>query len=336
VRRVTVGALCLGVVMAGTRVSAQSVSPNCTVTPAIAGNPTDLCRKAADLFAFVVPQLGVALAGGNPVLGEGGTLGGWGKRSITVRATAVNGLLPKNSVPLTLGRTTATGDDFGAARTIVPMASLDAAIGVIAGAPLGLTNVGGVDALIGVTAIEHLSSGRLEVTPVSAKYAIAYGVRVGALQESAFVPGVSVSYLRRKLPTLNADYTPSNDTLAVRNASLTANALRVVISKRLTIFGLAVGVGRDEIEGVTGVRAVVNEPVLGTSQRVAITFPTLQNKVQRNTAFVNASLGLIVARVVAEYGRSSAGTLRETLNTFGGHQANESYSYGSLGLTVRF
>lgn len=337
-RSVTVGTLCvslMGLTAHATTLWAQGSAPDCTVTPATAGNATDVCRKAADLFAFVVPQIGVALAGGNAVLGEGGTLGGWGKRSVSLRVTAVDGRLPKNNVPITLNRS-ATSDDFGASRVPVPMASLDAAIGVLPGLPLGLTNVGGVDALVGVTAISDISHGRLEVSPTSAKFAVAYGARVGLLQESSLVPGISISYLRRKVPTLDVDYTPSNDTIAVRNASLTANALRVVVSKRLTIFGLALGVGRDEIEGTAGVRAVANETIAGTAQRVAVAFPTLHNKVQRNTAFVNASVGLLAARVVAEYGRSSAGTLRQTLNTFGGRQANEAYSYGSVGVTVRF
>ena len=142
--------------------------------------------------------------------------------------------------------------------------------------------------------------------------------------------------MRRKVPTLNVDYTPNNDTLQVQNMSLTANAIRAVISKRFLLFGVAAGVGRDEIEGVTGARAVVNETISGTAQRAVITLPRLSEKTTRNTAFVNASFGLSIARIVAEYGRSSAGSLRQTLNTFGGHQANDAYSYGSVGLTVRF
>jgi hypothetical protein len=321
--------------MVSHRTQAQTTAPDCRVTPAIAGNPADVCRKAADIFSLVVPQVGVALSGGNTILGEGGTLGGWGKRSVTVRVTAVDGTMPKNLVPLTLTRG-ATADDFGSARTPVPMASIDAAVGVLTGFPLGLTNVGGVDALIGVTAISDVTKDRVHVSPASAKVAVTYGVRVGILQESSLVPGLGVSYLRRKVPTMNVDYTTSNDTLSVRNTALTSNALRVVLSKRLTIIGLAVGVGRDEIEGATDIHAVVNEPVLGTSQRVEFSFPTLRETVTRNTAFVNASLGVLAARLVVEYGRSSAGTLRQTLNSFGGHRPNEAYDYASAGLTVRF
>ncbi|MBL0171482.1 MAG: hypothetical protein IPP90_12240 [Gemmatimonadaceae bacterium] len=315
---------------------AQGISPTCTVTPTAAGSAADVCRKASDLFAFVVPQVGVALAGGNHVLGEGGTLGGWGKRTVTLRVTAVDGRLPKNTVPLTLSRSAAVADDFGADRVPVPMPSLDAAIGLLAGLPMGVTNVGGVDVLLGVIGSSAISSGKFGLKPQGSRVALSYGVRVGALQESSFVPGLSVSWVRRKVPTLDLDYTPANDTLLVRNMSLTANTLRIVASKRFVLFGVAAGVGRDEIQGVSGLQAVVNEAVLGTPTRATITFPTLKETVRRNTAFVNASFGVPLARLVAEYGRSSAGTLRETLNAFGGRRANETYAYGSVGVTVRF
>lgn len=325
----------LALIVGTTNVRAQA-APDCTVSPPIAGNSADICRKAADLFTFLAPQVGIALAGGNPILGEGGTLGGWGKRSVTLRLTAVSGQLPKNNVPISLAGNGAVASDFGAERTFVPMPSLDAAIGVLTGVPLGLTNVGGVDVLLGAIAVPSAKSGSFRLEPTSGRVAVSYGVRVGALQESSFIPGVSVSFMRRKVPTLDGDYTPANDTLQVRNNSVTANTFRVVASKRFVLFGLAAGVGRDNIEATSGVHAIVNESVLGVPQRAELTFPTLNEKVKRNTAFVNASFGLLVARVVAEYGRSSGGTTRETLNTFGDRKANDAYSYGSLGVTVRF
>jgi hypothetical protein len=317
-------------------VGAQAVSPECTVTPAVAGSALDICRKATDLFAFVVPQLGVALSGGNPVLGEGGTLGGWGKRSVTFRVTAVDGRLPANDVPLTLRRSSAVRDDFGEARTPLPMASIDAAIGVLTGIPMGVTNIGGVDLLIGATALPSVRKGGLDVKPEGRGIAISYGARLGVLQESSFVPGISVSYLRRKVPSLDANYATANDSVQVRRGSLASDAWRVVASKRFVLFGLAIGAGQDNIRGNAELSAIVNEPVLGTAQRVAITFPTLRESVTRTTAFANASLGVSAARLVVEVGRSNAGTLRETLNTFGGRLANEAYTYGSAGVTIRF
>jgi hypothetical protein len=161
-------------------------------------------------------------------------------------------------------------------------------------------------------------------------------VRVGALQESSLVPGLSLSFMRRKLPTMNFGYGSTNDTLRVENFALTSNALRLAASKRFFIFGVAAGVGRDQIEGTSSLRATVNEQILTTSQRFSGSLPDLRTTVSRNTAFVNASLNLLIMRLVGEYGWSSTGESLNTLNTFGTHQANEAYRYASVGLTVRF
>ena len=161
-------------------------------------------------------------------------------------------------------------------------------------------------------------------------------MRVGALQESSLVPGVSVSYMRRKLPKVDFGYTPGNDTLRVANASVRASSIRVVASKRLPLIGFAVGVGRDVMEGRSEINAVVNETVAGTAQRATVTLPLLAEKVTRNTAFANVSVSILITRLVAEVGWSAKGDARPTLNSFGGRQANEGYRYGSLGFTTRF
>lgn len=332
-RLASAAAIALMSIATSSMAAAQS---GCTVSPAEFGNATDVCRKAQDLFAFVVPQFGVALAGGNPVLGEGGTLGGWGKRTVTVRVTAVDGRIPKDSVPLTLTRGAAESDDFGADRTPVPILSIDGAVGLFTGVPVGVTNIGGVDLLFGLTGTPKVTAGSFEMTPQGSGVAWAYGVRVGVLQESAFVPGLSVSWMRRQVPTLDIDYTPSNDTLQARDVSLSTDALRLVASKRFAMIGFAAGFGRDEIDGSSALRAIVNETVQGAPGRAEVSFPELHEKVSRTTAFANVSLGVPVARVVLEYGRSNAGGLRETLNEFGGRKANEAYTYGSLGVTIRF
>lgn len=315
---------------------AQTTSGTCTVSPAVAGGSgADVCQKGRDLFSFLVPQVGVALSGGNTILGEGGTLGGWGKRMLQLRVSAVDGRVPANDVPVRVTGAAASSD-FGAQRVPVPMPSLDAAVGLFKGVPLGLTNVGGVDVLLGASYLPTIEEDDFELSPTGSNWAFSYGVRVGALQESSLVPGVSLSFMRRKLPTMNFGYGSTNDTLRVENFALTSNALRLAASKRFLVFGVAAGVGRDQIEGTSSLRAAVNEQILVTSQRFSAALPNLRTKVSRNTAFVNASLNLVVLRLVGEYGWSSKGESLNTLNTFGSHQANEGYRYGSVGLTVRF
>ncbi len=147
---------------------------------------------------------------------------------------------------------------------------------------------------------------------------------------------MSVSWQRRQLPTTDFSYTPANDTLIVDGTSVRSDALRVVVSKRIALFGLAAGIGQDHIEGESEMRAVVNETVGGTPLRQTVSLTGLRESTTRKTAFVNASFSLLVFRIVGEYGWSSAGSLRSTVNSFGGRSANEGYRYGSLGISARF
>lgn len=321
-------------VLAAARVQAQTTAGACAASSFGGFSGADACTKARDIFAFVMPQVGVALSGGNPVLGEGGTLGGWGKRALSMRVTAVDGRVPSNAVPI--GLLGATSSNLGASRAPVPVPSVDAAVGLFAGVPAGLTNVGGVDVLLGATYLPEVNENGFSVAPQTSSFAFSYGVRVGALQESSLVPGVSLSYMRRKLPTTSLGYVAGNDSISVRDLAATSNSLRLVASKRVAIFGFAAGVGRDQLVNTAGVEAVVNETVLNQQARANVTLTGLRNEVTRNTAFVNLSLGLGVARVVGEYGWSGAGDADPTTNTFDGRSANEGYRYGSLGITVRF
>ena len=152
-------AACVSAVSA--RASAQS---GCVVSPSSLGSAADVCRKANDLFRFLIPQIGVALAGGNPVPGEGGTMGGFGKRAISLRVVGVDGRLPNNSVPLNLTGA-AVASDFGSTRSVIPLPSADAAIGLTSGIPFGLTNVGGVDLLVGATILPKVSQNRFQLDP---------------------------------------------------------------------------------------------------------------------------------------------------------------------------
>jgi hypothetical protein len=317
----------------------QGTSGTCRVAAAPSGTPsgvidaTGICQTARDLFAFVSPQVGVAVSGGNPLPGDAGSLGGFGTRALSLRVVGVEGWLPRNRVPLDFGN---RAGDFGAARTIVPVPAADLALGLFPGVPFGLTNVGGVDLLLGATILPSLSRNAFELDPENGGLGWSYGLRVGALQESSVVPGVSVSWQRRALPRTDFAYRSGNDTLLVEGATVRSDALRLIISKRLALFGLAAGVGQDRIVSTSTMSGVINDQINGTPVRQAVSLSGLRGSTRRHTAFVNASFSLLVVRVVGEYGWSSAGTITSTVNSFGGRQANEGYRFGSLGLTARF
>src|SRR5215468_9205990 len=55
----------------------------------------DGCQQAIDLFKYMVPQLGVAMTGGNATLGQSSTLGGLGHFSLGIRANVIQGTVPR-------------------------------------------------------------------------------------------------------------------------------------------------------------------------------------------------------------------------------------------------
>jgi len=75
--------------------SAQSASCPGGAPGSAAQVTQDGCQQAVDVFQYMAPQLGAAIAGGNATLGQGGTLGGFGHFSLGVRANAVDGTLPQ-------------------------------------------------------------------------------------------------------------------------------------------------------------------------------------------------------------------------------------------------
>ena len=333
VKYVTVAAVAIAAIAVPSAASAQQ----CTLQNAPGVPPIfveDACTKATEVFQFLAPQVGVALSGGNVMLGEGGALGGWGKRSAVLRVSAVDGRVPANDVSLSVNG--AVSSDLGAERAPVPVPSLDVAIGVFRGVPLGLTNVGGVDLLLGVTMLPSVSRDRIDIKTDGGGIATNYGVRVGLLQESALVPGLGVSVMRRRLPTTSISFRSANDTLSISDTKVTGTSYRLTANKRFGLFALGGGIGQDQLDTRTSVGAIINETVSGVPVRGEAQLADLRDETNRNTAFVNVAFGLAMAQVVLEVGQSSAGTLRETVNVFGDRQANEAYRYGSVGIGIRF
>lgn len=303
--------------------------------PVPTGFGADACQKARDLFVFLAPQVGTALSGGNVMLGEGGTLGGWGKRSVVLRTSVVEGFAPEGTVNIS-GSAELQPANFGAQRVPVPVPSLDLAIGLFRGLPVGLTNVGGVDLLVGVTYLPDITRDQFTLSPDGNGIAATVGARIGLLQESAIVPGVAVSWLRRRLPTTTARYTSGNDSLGVLDTRVATTVFRVTAKKHFGLFGLGGGFGQDRHRTSTELEAIVNETVQGTPVRGIIRASDFDFTTTRSTVFANVSFGLPIAQLVLEVGQSRAGDLRQTTNTFGSRRANEAYRYGSLGLGLRF
>ncbi len=295
----------------------------------------DACQKAIDLFQYLVPQLGTAIAGGNATLGQGGTLGGLGHFLVDVRINAVQGSIPQvdQVTPSVQG---AASSNFGTKTQIIPMPTADLAIGIFKGLPLAITNVGGIDLLVSASYLPEFNSSGVSVKVPNGSLKLGYGVRLGVLQESLLVPGISVTYLRRDLPTVSIAANNASDTLNVNDLSLRTKAWRVVASKSLLMFGVAVGVGQDQYESSADVRAsVAARPPFTTSRFTAAPTSPISQDLTRTNVFADLSLNLLLFKLTGEIGQVSGGTIN-TFNTFSGKQAADSRIYGSVGARFGF
>jgi hypothetical protein len=293
----------------------------------------DACQKAIDLFQYMAPQLGTSITGGNATLGMGGSLGGLGHFSAGFRVNAVQGSLPQvqNVTPQVTGAT--NNPAYDTKTQILPMPTAELAIGILKGIPLAITNVGGVDLLVSASYLPEFTSSNVTVKVPNGSLKLGYGARVGILQESLLVPGVSVSYLHRELPTVSIAANSNSDSLYVNNLSLKSNAWRVVASKGLLLFGFAAGFGQDKYESSTDISAHVAARALSPAANAGPV--SLSQTITRTNVFGDLSLNLLLFKLTGEIGQVSGGTIN-TYNKFNGTQAADSRIYGSVGARFGF
>jgi hypothetical protein len=331
--------------LAAAGAGAQGTANNCPPgTATTAGIPDrarasqDACQMAVDVFQVMAPQLGLALAGGNATLGRGSALGGPGHWSIGLRANVFNGDLPEvQDFPapnVTTGRVQRTGANaLPAKKQILGLPTADAAIGLFGGVPLGLTSVGGIDLLVSATYIPSIGdeSDDIQIKP-DRNFQFGYGVRVGLLQESLVVPGVSFTFLKRDLPKTTIIGSSSSIDFDIADASVKTSAYRVVASKSLLMFGVAAGVGQDRYDQRATVQATVKPLVGGPKQSDAVLFA--QNMTRTNY-FLDLSLNLPIFKLIGEVGQVTGGTI-DTYNEFETGRADKSRPYGSVGFRLGF
>ena len=320
-------------------VALLAVSATAQAQCGTSGTTADACQKTTDLFNFLTPQISTALVGGSSTLGQGGVLGGFPHFALAVRATAVKGSFPTvgNIAFNTNGAqgTTYTGKD-----QYVPMASLDGSLGIFKGFPLGVTSVGGLDLLATATYIPKVpDAGDVTMTLPSGSTKFGFGVRVGLLQESIVVPGVSFSWVQRSLPTISATghsnvsasgfSAPGDFTL--NNLDIKTSSWRISASKAFLIFGLQAGLGQDKYDNSANLNVTVR-PSIGSPASVS---PTVSNSMTRTNMYVGVSLNFFVGKLVAEAGQVSGGTLPAAINSFGSDAA-ASRGYFSVGLRTGF
>lgn len=287
----------------------------------------DACQQTVDLFNYVAPLLGTALAGGNTTMAQGGSMG---TRlgliphvSVGVRLNAVLAGFPEVQTPSATGIQNRTANPVTTG--VVPLPVVDAAIGVFKGVPLALSNVGGVDILLSAAYVPKKTIGDIELDPET-PLAFGYGLRVGLLQESLVVPGLGFSFINRKIPKTTIIARPTGSTFEVQDFDLSSKSWRITASKSLILFGLAIGYGKDSYDASTSIRASVGTNSVGPF--------TAASEVSRTNMFADLSMNLPFIKLVVTGGQVSGGDI----NTYNGYEkaADVSRLYASGGIRFTF
>jgi hypothetical protein len=293
----------------------------------------DACRKAIDLSNFVAPQFAAALAGGNATIGQSGALGGLGKFAVSVRSTHVMGEFPNIGAQgfYTGGAQKST---YSTASVQVPALSVDGALGLFRGLPIGTTYIGGIDALVSATYMSSTTGAGVSATLEGSNTNFGFGGRVGIIEETSSLPGIAVTYLKRDMPRFSvaggsfatATATTAPGTLAANSLLVTTASYRLTAGKQLGMIGISAGYGQDKYDASSSATATVNG---ATATGMAV------SQMTRNNLFVGASVSAAVFRFVGEYGMATGGTAATSLNDMGA-AGNKARSYYTIGVKITF
>jgi hypothetical protein len=236
------------------------------------GQALATCLAVAQAVESAQPQVGMVIAGGNPVLGAAGRgglrIGGpLPDVDVTARVNLVFLRLPDILAAEAGGTVQRLNQTLG-----IPAPALagSAAVAVFPGfnvAP-GIGGIGSVDVLGSAAWLPFRTLGIRGFDVESPDAAWGVGARVGLLRESFVLPGVSVSVMRRSLGRVafgnvcrgqELQFEMTNDTECVGPGDrgefefdLINWSTRALVGKRLFGAGLAAGVGHDRYSSDVG------------------------------------------------------------------------------------
>ena len=316
--------------------SAQQVSCVTTGPAQVQGYLADACQKGTDLFAFMMPQFSQALTGGGAILGTANTLGGLGKFSFNVRATAVDGRVP-NVDDITLSASGVVASAIMTEKAPVPAPVVDVGIGVFKGIPAGLTRMLSLDAVVNVAYLPDVDVEDISVVvPGGKRFKFGYGGRLGITRDAHLIPAVSVSYIRRELPTadISASFeggTGGTDQLSLTGFTVSSEALRASVSKKLGFIEIGGGAGRDTYDTRLNIGAAVSEA--GSTGTASYSF---SQKNTRDVVYASLAFNFPVIKIAAEVGQASGGAALNTVNRFIDGGQNEARRFASAGIRLSF
>ncbi len=285
----------------------------------------DACATGRDFLLYMAPQLGTSLVGGSHTLGIGTNLGGFPHFAIALRANAVRGSRP---VIDNLAPGAALQKDFTTEEQFLGLPTVDLAIGLTKGFNIGITRIGGIDLIGGATYVPEVTEDDFSVAAPDGSLSLAYGARVGLLQQSALIPGVSFSWMKRDMPTLDlATTTDGGDQLSITNLAINSTSWRLAAQKNFLLFQFGAGFGKDNYDFNADVAASVD----GGAQNGNF---NASQEMSRTTMYGSLGINLFLVKIVGEVGQVSGGNAP----TFHNYDtpADEKRLYATAGIRISF
>ena len=281
----------------------------------------ETCNVAVDLARGYHPLAGLAISGGNPVLGSGGASGRLGSFSITLRTNLIRISVPDLS-NVGSGDPVPQDDEL-----LAPAPLIEGHAGLFRGLRNGLLAVDLLAALQLVPNEDISDEIRVDpdapsIGPVSLGTGI--GLRVGVLPDEGPLPGVSVSFMYRSIPRIGFGDLADGDDVAA-DVRITSSNLRVTAGKKFAIVALAGGLGWSRYGGEAVARY---DAGLAGPQTIS-----LDLRQSRMLYFLNAGLDFGLVKLVGEVGRQ-AGKDQNLGTVFTGFDDTEGTTFYSVGLRM--
>jgi len=315
-----VSALWVGVALAAVAAPLRAQEPQCqTIDP----SATTACNTAVDAVRAFHPLAGLIISGGNPVLGLGGTLGGFGHLALTARVNAVKLSLPN---PDSASQSSVPSSFSGA----VPAPLVEASVGLLRGTGAGLLSIDalGSAVLLPTGAVSDLTVDSSAAKIGSIALGLGYGARIGLLKGSFPIPAVSISLMRRNLPRIQygqlAPACCSGDQFEF-DTDLHATSVRVAAGLSVVALDLAAGFGFDTYTSSANIRFYDSPPTLSVRD------VKLDLHNSRQVVFLDAGLSLALLKLVAEIGYQT-GKDQHLSTNFSGFDPTSGHVFGGAGL----
>ena len=291
---------------------------------AYVSNTRRVCDAAVDGTRAFHPLAGVLVSGGNPTIGSAGTLGGLGHLSLSLRANAVELVLP--DVGYTGSSTTVPAGQ----KILAPAPLLEGSLGLYKGTGNGLLAVDflGSAQLLPTNQIDNLTveAGARRIGEIAV--GLGYGARIGILNEMGPLPALSFSVMRRNIPQIVYGDIAAGDQFSYA-ADLHATNLRLIASKRLMVLDFAAGLGWDKYTGDALI--TFREPITSVPQPAI----PLELSNSRALAFLNAGFSMSAVRLTGELGYM-AGKDQDLSTDFEDFDTTKGKLFAGLGLRVGF